>query len=279
MPVVPSCILDPFRTQFLALLPERVVTHPLGCHRPRIGDIIVFDKLIHVLVSGMGYERVADATCSATTLRRRRDEWIGLGIMEQVRLIALAAYDQMIGLDLDNLPADGCITKAPSGGECAGPSPVDRAKNGIKRSQVADGYGIPLGTVTAPANRPDHTLLDATLDTLTLLGPLPDDPRLHLDAGYDNNPSRQVIHAHGLAAEISPKGVKTPIQHTRRWPIERTNSWCNNYGKIRRNTERHQAPVDFYLAAACILITIRSLIVRAWKHYRWNTRPRSPRIR
>lgn len=279
MPVVPSCILDPFRTQFLALLPERVVAHPLGCHRPRIGDIIVFDKLIHVLVSGMGYERVADATCSATTLRRRRDEWIGLGIMEQVRLIALAAYDQMIGLDLANLPADGCITKAPSGGECAGPSPVDRAKNGIKRSQVADGYGIPLGTVTAPANRPDHTLLDATLDTLTLLGPLPGDPRLHLDAGYDNNPSRQVIHAHGLTAEISPKGVKTPIQHTRRWPIERTNSWCNNYGKIRRNTERHQAPVDFYLTAACILITIRSLIVRAWKHYRWDTRPRSPRIR
>ena len=35
MPVVPSCILDPFRTQFLALLPERVVTHPLGCHRRR----------------------------------------------------------------------------------------------------------------------------------------------------------------------------------------------------------------------------------------------------
>ncbi len=279
MPAVPSCILDPFRAQFLALLPERVVHHPLGCHRPRIDDAVVFDKLIEVLVFGAGYERIGDETCSATTLRRRRDEWIELGVMGQLRLIALQAYDRMIGLELDDLPLDGCITKAPSGGECAGPSPVDRAKDGTKRSQVSDGYGIPLGTVAAPANQPDHTLLDATLDTLAPLGPLPDDATLHLDAGYDNNPARDAIDAHDLAAQIAPKGVKTPIHHSPRWVIERTNSWCNNFGKIRRNTERRRPCVDFYLDAACILITIRSLIVRAWKHYRWETRPRSPRIR
>lgn len=102
---------------------------------------------------------------------------------------------------------------------------------------------------------------------------------MHLDAGYDNQPSRQVIDAHRLAAGIAPKGVKTPIQHGGRWVIERTNSWCNNYGKIRRNTERRRACIEFYLAAACLLIAIRSLIVRAWKHYRWDTRPHSPHIR
>jgi hypothetical protein len=34
----------------------------------------------------------------------------------------------MIGLLLRDLAVDGCITKAPGGGECAGPSPVDRRK-------------------------------------------------------------------------------------------------------------------------------------------------------
>lgn len=114
---------------------------------------------------------------------------------------------------------------------------------------------------------------------MTRLGPLSDDARLHLDAGYDNTPSRDVINTYGLAAQIAPKGVKTPLHHGGRWVIERTNSWCNSFGKIRRNTERRRACVDFYLAAACILITVRSLIVRAWKHYRWDTRPRTPRIR
>jgi hypothetical protein len=35
-------------------------THPLGCHRPRIADRIVFDKLIQLLVFGCGDRRIAD---------------------------------------------------------------------------------------------------------------------------------------------------------------------------------------------------------------------------
>jgi hypothetical protein len=34
----------------------------------------VFDKIVQALVLGASYERVADATCSATTIRDRRDE-------------------------------------------------------------------------------------------------------------------------------------------------------------------------------------------------------------
>jgi hypothetical protein len=52
-----------------------VPTHPWGCHRRRIGDRIVFDKLVQVLRFGCSDEAIADTTCSATTLRARRDEW------------------------------------------------------------------------------------------------------------------------------------------------------------------------------------------------------------
>ena len=47
----------------------------------------------------------------------------------------------MAGLALEDPAVDGCITKAPGGGECAGPSPVD-LKLGMKRSLPAEGYGI-----------------------------------------------------------------------------------------------------------------------------------------
>jgi hypothetical protein len=57
------------------LLPERETNHPLGSHRRRISDRIVFEKkLVQILVFGCAYERIADECCSATTLRRRRDE-------------------------------------------------------------------------------------------------------------------------------------------------------------------------------------------------------------
>ena len=37
----------------------------------------------------------------------------------------------MVGLALEELAVDGCITKAPFGGECACLSPVDRRKLGM----------------------------------------------------------------------------------------------------------------------------------------------------
>ena len=126
MPAVPSCILQPLWKQLQALVPAPSVRHPLGCHRPRIPDRVSFDKLIQVLVFGCGYRRIADASCSATTLRRRRDEWIALGLAEQLHQLALAAYDRLHGLEPEHLAMDGCITKAPGGGQVAGPSPVDR---------------------------------------------------------------------------------------------------------------------------------------------------------
>ncbi len=73
MPAVPSFIIEPVWNQFSAVLPASVDTYPLGCHRPRIPDRVVLNKLVRVLVFGCAYHRIADATCSATTLRRRRD--------------------------------------------------------------------------------------------------------------------------------------------------------------------------------------------------------------
>src|SRR5918995_7069034 len=73
--------IEPIWEQFEALLPERRTDHPLGCHRPRIPDRVVFYKLMEVLVFGCAYWRRADGTCSASTIRRRRNEWMEAGLM------------------------------------------------------------------------------------------------------------------------------------------------------------------------------------------------------
>ena len=164
MPALPPYLIEPIWQQFAALLPEHRTDHPLGCHRSRIPERVVFEKLVQVLVFGCAYERIADASCSESTLRRRRDEWIELGVMERLRQICLDAYDHLIGLELSEVAVDCCVTKAPCGGEKAGRSPVDRGKRGIKRSMAVDASGIPLGVVSAPANRHDSPLLGPTLE-------------------------------------------------------------------------------------------------------------------
>ena len=57
MPAIQPYIIEPIFEQFRALLPEREVHHPLGCHRPRIPDCVVFEKLVQILVFGCAYSR------------------------------------------------------------------------------------------------------------------------------------------------------------------------------------------------------------------------------
>jgi transposase len=120
VPALPWSMLEPLWVQVSALLPTREDTHPLGCHRPRVPDRVVFDKLIQVLVFGCGYRRIADHTCSATTLRRRRDEWISADVAEQLRRSVLAAYDRLFGWCWSSWRWIGASPRRPAAGRSPG---------------------------------------------------------------------------------------------------------------------------------------------------------------
>jgi transposase len=276
VPAIPSWLLSPLWDQFSALLPDRPLYdpgHPLGCHRPRISDRIVFDKLIQVLRFGCSYESIADSACGATTIRQRRDEWIRAGVFAKLNAIARDAYDRIVGLVLEELAVDGCIAKAPGGGQVAGRSPVDRGKLGYKRSLLVEGKGIPLGRVLAPAARHDSPLLAPTLDKLDHIGPLPKDITVHLDSGYDSGVTRDELRSRNMTGEISRKGDKAPIQATRRWHVERTNAWHNGFNRLQRCYERNEDVINAYFDLADAIITTRRLIREAWTTHRWDTRP------
>src|SRR5262245_52262638 len=276
MPALPSWLITPLWDQFCALLPQRPTyhpDHPLGCHRPRVADRVIFDKLVQILVFGCGYRKIADATCSATTIRDRRDHWITLGIFATLEVLVLAAYDRMIGLELGDLAGDGCIPKAPLRRPRRRAQPGRPRQQGRKRSVVTEARGIPLGAVAAGANRHDAPLLGPTLDTLDRLGPLPEAPTVHLDRGYDSHTTCQLLAERGMTGQIAAKGTPAPIQASRRWPVERTHAWGNQFKKLAWNTERRDLVIGAFLAFAHAIITLRRLLRCAWMLYRWDTRP------
>ena len=100
----------------------REVDRPLGCHRHRVPDNrLVFDELVQALVFGCAYDRISDESCSATTSRRRRDEWIDSGVMKKLREIVLDPYDRIVGLELSDVVAvDCCIQRRPLAGRREG---------------------------------------------------------------------------------------------------------------------------------------------------------------
>ena len=231
-----------------SLIPVPVSNHPLGCHRPRKSDRLVFDVMLVRLVTGVSWvdaELLTGSQVSDTTVRNRRDEWIEAGVFASLEHEALDAYDRIIGLDLSNVALDGSTHKAPCGGEGTGPSPVDRGKCGWKWSYATDAVGIPVGWTIAGANRNDCKLLLPTLEDAKMRGTFDGFETLHLDKGYDGKPSRLVCEEMGIRnaviAEKRKPGTpeaKEPLTLGLRWPVERTNSWFSNYGQLRRNTDR-----------------------------------------
>jgi len=282
VPALPVSLMEPLWAQFAALLPvhpEVDPTHPLGCHRRRIPDRVVFEHVVEALVHGSGYERIASPGCSERTIRRRVQTWAAAGLAEHLHTLVLAQYDRLIGLDLRQVCVDGCITKAPGGGEVAGRSPVDRGKQGRKRSLLTDAAGVPLHLVAAGANRPDSTLLRETLLGLGKLGSLPPDLPVHLDRGYAGAPVQAVLAELGCVGVIPPTGDPAPGHVGARWVVERTHSWLNDFGRLRRCPERRATVVDLYLFLAASIIVIQQLLRAAFHTFRWSTRSTSRRLR
>ncbi len=139
---------------------------------------------------------------------------------------------------------------------------------------MTDGYGIPLGRVLAGANRHDSPLLAPTLDLLDGLGPLPDDITVHLDAGYDSDKTRAEPTARHLHGRIAHKGEKAPIQANQRWHVERTHAWQNAFHRLARCYERGTTVIHAFFDLADTIITVRSLIRRAWTTHRRDKRPK-----
>ncbi|MDN6604827.1 IS5 family transposase [Brevibacterium sp.] len=275
MPALPSSVIDPLWSQFETLLPTIGDGHPLGCHRPRVPDRVVFDKLITRLVLGGAYTKHADDRVSATTLRARRDEWITAGVFSRLEHIVLETFDHAIGLDLTHLSVDGCCVKAPSGGDNTGPNPTDRAKSGQKRSVLTEGHGLPIGVVLAGANRHDSPLLRPTLECLSRFGFfLPESIRVDLDSGYDSQATRELLDEFGCQAKISPKGTYIEINHTRRWKVERVNSWhTRGFGLLQVVLDRVDRVQQAWVCLANAIIVLRRLLKESWVALRWNTRP------
>jgi IS5 family transposase len=76
---------------------------------------------------------------------------------------------------------------------------------------ASDGRGIPLGSVSAPANRHDSPLLAPTLDAARELGLVAQGASVYLDRGYDSKLTRQRLLERELIAEVSQKGRSAPL--------------------------------------------------------------------
>ena len=137
-------------------------------------------------------------------------------------------------------------------------------KKGTKRSLLVDGRGAPLSLIVAGANRHDVKLLGATLDAIVVERPKPTKQKpqhLCVDKGYQGRVADQQMRARGyiphIPTQTPAKGGHKTKGRARRWVVERTHSWMNNYRKLRVRYEKKVANFEALLHLATAMICWR----------------------
>lgn len=221
------------------LLPTEKLTGTPG--RPAISFRVIFNGILYVLRTGCQWKAAPRCFGSGSTLHRRFQQWVGLGVFEMSWVVMLEEYDRLHGIQWRWQSLDSASVKAPVGGEKTGANPTDRGKRGSKRHLLSDGRGVPLAAEISAANAHDKTMAVEVLDSIVVerpeLTPLAEQ-HLCADKGYDYEDIREAVAQRGYIAHIRHRGeAKQPpgtSKHypARRWVVERINSWHNRYRRL-----------------------------------------------
>ncbi len=197
-------------------------------------------------------------------------EWEQAGFFKALWQAGLNEYDDLQGIQWEWQAVDGAMTKAPFVGTATGANPTDRGKQGVKRSLLTDGAGIPLAIVIDGANRHDVKQLCATLDGIVMARPEPSEEQpqhLCLDAGYTGAPALQEVENHRYLPHIRSRGQEkedktlVPGYRARRWVVERTHSWINRSRRLLVRWEKKGENYPAFLHLACAQLIFAKLLV------------------
>src|SRR6266536_546892 len=111
-------ISDELWEELQLYLPPRVNTHRFGGGRPPRPDRDCANAIFFVLHTGCQWKAL-DATglCPGSTAHDRFQQWVRAGVFLAFWRAGLLEYDYFRGIDWAWLSLDGCLTKAPLGGE------------------------------------------------------------------------------------------------------------------------------------------------------------------
>ena len=91
--------------------------------RPRLELRNVVTGILYVLRTGCQWKAMPVQFGSGSAIHEYYQEWVKRGVFQKLWQLALAEYDQCVGIDWEWQSLDGAMTKAPLGGE------KDRAKS------------------------------------------------------------------------------------------------------------------------------------------------------
>jgi len=232
--------------------------------RPEADRRRTLQGIFWILDNGAKWKDLPRRFGAKSTVHRWFKIWTEAGVFETILQEAGRCVDERDGYRVYECFIDGTFAKAKGGGDGIG---CTKAGKGVKIMVLVDARGLPLSVETLPAHPHESRLVQHLFDFM-LTDQLPE--RVIGDKAYDSD---------ALDAELAKKGVELIAPHRRnrspekitqdgralrrykrRWTVERTIAWIQNFRRLCIRWERSTMLFQGFLHLGCTFLLLRVVL-------------------
>jgi len=240
--------------------PER---SPYG-GRPPADQRKVVQGIFWILDNGAKWKDLPRRFGSKSTVHRWFQKWVKDGVFEQIMRDAGRCVEERDGFRLYECFVDGTFSRAKGGGDGIGKT---KSGKGVKIMVLIDARGLPVAIDTTTASTHESKLVQRLFDFM-LTSDVP--PRVIGDKAYDSDPLDWELAQQGIEMIAPHRKNRKPQNATqdgrslrryrRRWKVERTISWIQNYRRLCIRWEKSTTLFQGFLHLGCTMLLLRQVL-------------------
>lgn len=250
----------------LEWLAERVPDAPVSPRggRPATDKRLALRGIFWVLDNGAKWKDLPRRFGSKSAVHRWFTLWVRRRVFENIMRDAGQLVEERGGYRLYECFIDGTFSKARGGGDGVG---LTKAGKGVKIMVLVDARGLPVAVDTCSASPHESKLVQGLFEfMLTLDAP----ERVIGDKAYDSDALDEELddeciemiapHRSSRRPENATQDGRSLRRYRRRWTVERTISWFQNFRRLCIRYEKSTMLFQGFLHFGCSIILLKQVL-------------------
>jgi transposase len=244
-----------------ARLPDAPVNPKGG--RPAMDKRKALRGIFWVLDNGAKWKDLPREFGSKSSVHKYFTRWTRAGVFEGIMRDAGELVEERNGFRLYECFIDATFSKARGGGDGIG---VTKAGKGVKIMILVDARGLPVAVTTASATPHESKLVQGLFEFMLTT----DEPeRIIGDKAYDSDALDEQLddeciemiapHRKSRRPENATQDGRGLRRYKRRWTVERTISWFQNFRRLCIRYEKSAALFQAFLHLGCSIILLKQV--------------------
>lgn len=250
----------------LEWLAERVPdapVSPLG-GRPALDKRRALRGIFWILDNGAKWKDLPRRFGSKSAVHRWFQAWVREGVFERIMRDAGRCVERRDGFRVYECFVDGTFCKAKGGGDGVG---TTKAGKGVKIMVLVDARGLPVAVDTMSASPHESKLVQGLFEFM-LCAQTPE--RIIGDKAYDSDALDEELAERGVEmiaphrknrrSENITQDGRALRRYSRRWKVERTISWIQNFRRLCIRYEKSSRMFQGFLHLGCTMLLLRQVL-------------------